>query len=76
MSEIIEAGLRYVFEVLGLHRVMANYLPANTRSETLLLRLGFEKEGYAKSYLKIAGQWRDHVLTARINPADADRVAI
>lgn len=24
----------------------------------------FEKEGYAKNYLMINGQWQDHVLTA------------
>ena len=50
---------------------MANYLPSNTRSEALLERLGFEREGYAKSYLQIGGRWRDHVLTAKVNPADA-----
>ena len=27
----------------------------------------FEKEGYAKSYLKINGVWRDHILTALVN---------
>ncbi len=34
----------------------------------LLARLGFEKEGYAKDYLLIDGQWRDHVLTALTTP--------
>ena len=34
------------------------------RSGNLLARLGFEKEGYAKDYLLIDGEWRDHVLTA------------
>ncbi|WP_448217491.1 hypothetical protein [Endozoicomonas sp. 2B-B] len=27
----------------------------------LLDKLGFEHEGLAKSYLKIAGKWQDHV---------------
>jgi ribosomal-protein-alanine N-acetyltransferase len=31
--------------------------------------LGFEKEGYAKSYLQINGRWQDHVLTSLLNPA-------
>ncbi|WP_415232094.1 hypothetical protein [Psychromonas sp.] len=39
------------------------------RSEKLLVKLGFEKEGVAKSYLKIAGSWQDHVLTSKINPS-------
>ena len=70
MSEILNAGMGYVFQELGLHRIMANHAPENHRSAALLKRLGFEREGLAKSYLKIGGEWRDHVLTARINPGD------
>jgi ribosomal-protein-alanine N-acetyltransferase len=46
---------------------MANYMPGNERSARLLERLGFEREGYAKAYLNIAGRWQDHVLTALVN---------
>ncbi len=46
---------------------MANYRPENIKSELLLKRLHFEKEGYAKDYLMISGKWRDHILTSRIN---------
>ncbi len=66
MFEALEAGLEWVFGELRLHRVMANYLPRNRRSARLLERLGFEREGYARSYLQIAGVWEDHVLTARV----------
>lgn len=72
MYEIASAGVDYAFNELRLHRIMANYIPHNTRSERLLQRLGFEREGYAKEYLKIAGRWEDHVLTARINPNPID----
>lgn len=72
MYEILKAGLQYVFEQEKLHRVVANYMPHNKRSAALLQRLGFEKEGYAKSYLKVAGCWEDHVLTAKINPQSCD----
>lgn len=65
MHEVLQAGLEFAFGPLGLHRVMANHLPHNERSARLLQRLGFEREGYAKAYLKIAGHWQDHVLTAR-----------
>ncbi|MGV8333543.1 30S ribosomal protein S5 alanine N-acetyltransferase, partial [Pseudomonas aeruginosa] len=27
----------------------------------------FEKEGYARAYLKIAGVWEDHVLRALVD---------
>lgn len=68
MHEALEGGLDWAFGPLGLHRVMANYMPRNERSGQLLERLGFEREGYAKRYLCIAGVWEDHVLTARIHP--------
>ena len=68
MYEALEASLQHVFTRLNLHRVMANYIPENERSGRLLARLGFEKEGMAKNYLHINGVWRDHILTAKINP--------
>jgi ribosomal-protein-alanine N-acetyltransferase len=68
MQEVVQAGIAYMFGAQGLHRIMANHMPANVRSEKLLRALGFEREGYARAYLKIAGQWEDHVLTALVNP--------
>jgi ribosomal-protein-alanine N-acetyltransferase len=68
MFEAASAGIDYMFTQRKLHRVMANYIPHNARSAQLLTRLGFEREGYAKAYLKINGAWEDHVLTALINP--------
>lgn len=70
MREALEAGLAWAFGELGLHRVMANYLPRNERSAWLLDRLGFEREGCARDYLQIAGRWEDHVLTAKIRAQD------
>lgn len=70
MFEVAQAGIAYMFAAQGLHRIMANYMPSNVRSERLLPRLGFEREGYSRAYLKIAGQWQDHVLTALVNPDD------
>ena len=69
MREALEAAIRHVFDVLKLHRIMANYMPANERSAALARRLGFVPEGIARDYLYIDGAWRDHVLTALTNPA-------
>jgi ribosomal-protein-alanine N-acetyltransferase len=66
MFEALDAAVRYGFGPLDFHRIMANHMPRNERSGRLLARLGFEKEGYARRYLKIDGVWEDHVLTARI----------
>lgn len=68
MTEIVELSVNHVFQTLDLHRVMANYVPENVRSARVLEKLGFEQEELARSYLKIGGQWCDHVLTSKINP--------
>lgn len=67
MFEALSSAIPFVFKTYELHRIMANYMPSNERSGILLHRLGFEREGFARSYLKIAGRWEDHVLTARIH---------
>lgn len=69
MREALTAAIDYVFERAGLHRIMASYRPENLRSERLLSTLGFEREGFARAYLKINGAWADHVLTSLISPA-------
>jgi ribosomal-protein-alanine N-acetyltransferase len=69
MREALQAALDDVFSPrIGLHRVQANVRPENLRSLALLERLGFVREGLAREYLFIDGAWRDHVLTARLNP--------
>lgn len=67
MREALSAAIRYAFEDLRLHRIMANYVPTNERSGRLLRKLGFTIEGYARDYLFINGEWRDHVLTSLTN---------
>lgn len=72
MTKLCQTVLAFAFEELTLNRVMANYLPENTRSGALLARLGFVREGIAQRYLKINGRWRDHVLTALVSPLSRD----
>ena len=76
MHEALTEIIRYAFEELQLHRIMANYVPTNERSGQVLRRLGFAVEGYARDYLFIGGKFRDHVLTALTNAAlpDAERL--
>jgi len=56
---------RMAFDRLGLHRVEAGTLPHNERSQRVLEKNGFERYGYAPRYLRIAGEWQDHVLFQR-----------
>jgi ribosomal-protein-alanine N-acetyltransferase len=67
MFEALTDAVRFAFDGLNLHRIMANYMPHNQRSGNLLKRLGFVVEGYARDYLLINGKWEDHILTCRIN---------
>ncbi|MEC4812143.1 MAG: GNAT family N-acetyltransferase, partial [Scytonema sp. PMC 1069.18] len=67
MTEALQAAIDYVFQVLNMHRIMANYMPHNQRSGNVLRKLGFVVEGYARDYLLINGKWQDHILTSLTN---------
>jgi [ribosomal protein S5]-alanine N-acetyltransferase len=67
MTEALKTLLVYCFGDLNLNRVEAACLPSNKASIALLKKCGFEQEGYAKSYLKIAGTWQDHLLFSKLN---------
>jgi len=67
MTEAVQRGIDYVFGELNLHRIMANYVPQNSKSAAVLSRLGFVVEGYARDYLYLNGRWQDHVMTSLTN---------
>jgi ribosomal-protein-alanine N-acetyltransferase len=66
MTEAVGLAVRHAFDTLGLHRVEANIQPGNTRSITLVRRLGFTREGFSPRYLRVGGAWRDHERWARL----------
>jgi ribosomal-protein-alanine N-acetyltransferase len=68
-GEAVRAVVQHGFGALQLHRITANYQPANERSAKLLRGLGFVVEGYAHDMLYMRGTFRDHVLTSLANPA-------
>ncbi len=67
MAEALRRAIRHAFDEMGLHRLMANYVPTNEHSGRLLRRLGFTIEGYARDYLLLDGVWKDHILTALVS---------
>lgn len=71
MTEALEAMIRFGFATLSLHRIEAACMPNNVPSRKLLAKCGFSEEGYASKYLRIDGEWADHVLFARL--ADANQ---
>jgi ribosomal-protein-alanine N-acetyltransferase len=64
MTSALPLVVDFAFERLGLHRLEAACLPSNIPSRAVLARTGFQQEGYAREYLRIAGKWQDHLLFA------------
>ena len=71
MTKSVKISTAYAFNKLGLRRIEAGCIPSNTASIRVLEANGFEREGYAKEYLCIAGIWQDHYLYARLNKVSA-----
>jgi [ribosomal protein S5]-alanine N-acetyltransferase len=67
MTSALGLAIGFAFGHLELHRIEAACLPNNAASIALLARCGFEQEGLARRYLKIAGLWQDHLLFARLS---------
>lgn len=72
MAEALTAVVDHAHAKMGLGRIQAGCLPENAASQRLLTRCGFGFEGYAQSYLQIAGRWRTHCIYAHL---DAKRAA-
>lgn len=68
MTEALYRAIKYVFDEIALHRIEANIQPENTPSLNLVRRLKFREEGLARKYLKIDGEWRDHLHMVLLNP--------
>lgn len=66
MFAALEIVIPYIFSGLELHRIEAACIPDNERSMRLLQKAGFQREGHLRGYLKINGQWRDHVMFSRL----------
>lgn len=64
MRHAVALAAEFAFDELRLHRLEAACLPTNGASISVLRANGFQEEGLARSYLKINGEWRDHLLFA------------
>ena len=66
MSAGVRALVPYAFGPLGFRRIEAACLPHNQASLRLLEKVGFTREGHARQYLCINGEWMDHTLFAML----------
>jgi ribosomal-protein-alanine N-acetyltransferase len=67
MTEAVRATVAFSFSALRLNRLEAACLPSNAASARVLEKCGFAREGRARRYLKINGQWKDHDLFALLH---------
>ncbi|MEM9622466.1 MAG: GNAT family N-acetyltransferase [Pseudomonadota bacterium] len=73
MQEGLNQVVEYALNTLGLHRLEANIQPDNKRSQKLVERCGFVREGYSRGFLYINGAWRDHERWCVVAPRDSLR---
>ncbi|MDP4089905.1 MAG: GNAT family N-acetyltransferase [Bacillota bacterium] len=67
MAEALKKGIEIAFEEYKLHRIEANIRPKNKASLRVVEKLGFYNEGLAYKYLKINGNWEDHIHMVLLN---------
>lgn len=72
-TESVGLAVRFAFEKAALHRVQAAVMPRNAPSIRVLEKLGFRREGFSERYLKIDGNWEDHLLYAITQEEWGDR---
>ena len=61
-TEAVRLFVRYGFEQLGLHKIIARVLAYNEPSLRLHIRAGYEQEAYFREDVRINGNYEDVVL--------------
>jgi ribosomal-protein-serine acetyltransferase len=67
VTECCVSLLDYLFDELGLHRVVIECGTANTRSCAIPERLGFQREGLKREAELVAGRWLDLVMWSMLD---------
>jgi len=60
-TEAATAMLRFGFDQLGIHKIIATCDPDNVASAHVLEKIGMRYEGHLHDHLLIRGQWRDRL---------------
>jgi ribosomal-protein-alanine N-acetyltransferase len=76
MQEGLSTLIPVLFKEYTLRRLEAACLPENVPSASLLEAVGFSREGRARQYLCINGNWHDHLLFAILkgDPVKAPKI--
>jgi [ribosomal protein S5]-alanine N-acetyltransferase len=65
-TRAVAEACEFAFGDAGLHRLEAGTLPENVASQRVLEKNGFTRYGVARGLVRIAGEWRDHVVFERL----------
>ncbi|WP_343560270.1 GNAT family N-acetyltransferase [Kiloniella sp. b19] len=76
MKDALPTVSAFAFEKLKLHRLEAACLPENVASKCVLGHAGFRQEGLARRYLKINGEWEDHLTFGLLTDDDWRRPVV
>ncbi|EFV13198.1 hypothetical protein HMPREF9336_01947 [Segniliparus rugosus ATCC BAA-974] len=68
-------ALDWCFGPLRLHRIEATVRAENHPSRAVLGKLGFRQEGLIRDYLRVQGEWRDHLLYGLTAPETGSGIA-
>jgi ribosomal-protein-alanine N-acetyltransferase len=67
MTEAVKKAADIAFNQYNLHRIEANIMPKNKASLRTVEKSGFHNEGLAYKYLRINGEWEDHIHMVLLN---------
>lgn len=67
ITEAAGKGIEVIFNEYKLHRIEADIMPHNKASIKVAENLGFINEGILYKYLKVNGEWQDHIRMVLIN---------
>ena len=62
MTEALSAMIQYGFDYMGLHRIEVLISRQNRRSQSLIRRLGFRKEGVLRDHYFVEGRFSDDMI--------------
>lgn len=60
-SEMVQAVINYLFSETKMRRIELYITENNIASIKFANKLGFTKEGVARKYMEINGDWKDHI---------------
>lgn len=66
--EAVSSVIKFIFNHLSAHKIVARCDPRNESSYKLMEKLGMQREGLLRQHYRIGEQWTDELVYGLINP--------